>query len=164
MRHRQLTRIVYRIMKAVVSRPRMLAVACWTGADYRSVRASVGGDVVEHGAVVVAVFWLRRQPRWLHLSPWACRDAQQLLDGGSPTGRRASSLATVLHEAIHACGLEDEAQVNCYAVQLVPAAARLMGLSPARADYLGLLALNYTRRTAPPGCWNALACRDGGEW
>ncbi len=162
-KHRALTRVVYATMRKVVQRPRMLAVACWTASDYRSVRASVGGDLVEHGAVVVA-FWLRRQPRWIHLSPWACKDAQRLLDRGAPTGRRASSLATVLHEAIHAYGLEDEAQVNCYAVQLVPVAARVMGLAPARADYLRRLALNYTRRTAPPGYWDSFACRDGGEW
>ena len=73
-KHRPLTQIVYKTMKTVAPQPRMLAVACWARDDYRSVRASVGGDVVEHGAVVMA-FWLRRQPRWLHLSPWACKDA-----------------------------------------------------------------------------------------
>jgi hypothetical protein len=47
----------------------------------------------------------------------------------------------------------------------VPRFARnIRGMSPAAANYLGTLARNYTRRTAPPGYWNAMNCTDGGRW
>ena len=36
---------------------------------------------------------------------------------------------TVIHESLHGYGLTNEAQVNCYAVQLVPAVARNLGLA-----------------------------------
>jgi hypothetical protein len=37
-----------------------------------------------------------------------------------------------------------------------------MGLTRARADYLGTLAVSTTRRGAPPGYWSGGRCRDGG--
>lgn len=64
----------------------------------------------------------------------------------------------------HAYGVRNEAQTNCYAVQFVPEAARNMGMTADQARYVGKLALNYTRRTAPPAYWDASRCRDGGTW
>ena len=158
----RLTRIVYGTMRRFV-RPRVLAVACWTEADYEAVAGSAGFSV-DRGQSVVNGFWLRRQPRWLHLAPWICEGVQQLFDSRQPTGRRALSLTTALHEALHAYGIRDEAMTNCFAVQLAPHAARKGGLSPSAASYLRKLALTATRRSAPPAYWNPALCRDGGEW
>jgi hypothetical protein len=155
----RLTQLVYKTLKAVARTPRLLAVACWTNDDFDVISGgSVNGDNIK------LAFWIRRQPRWLHISGRACRDFQQLLDTQSPTGRRASSVVTALHEATHAYGIEREAQANCYAVQLVPLAGRNLGMTQAQADYLGKLALNYTRRTAPKDYWDTANCRSSGKW
>jgi hypothetical protein len=144
-----------------VSRPRLLAVACWSEGDWLAV---YGGEVPRHGEVVTLGFWLSKQPRWLHLSAYTCTETQRLLDTGLPSGRRAAALSTVLHEAVHAHGIRDEAQTNCYAVQLVSVAAEKLRLTASRAAYLGNLARRYVRARAPAHYWNRERCRDGGPW
>jgi hypothetical protein len=109
-------------------------------------------------------FWLGRQPRWLHLAPGICTDVQALLTTRRANARRGAALSTVIHETLHAYGVRNEAQTNCFAVQLVPVFAWNHGLAVRQADYLGTLARNYTRRYAPTGYWNASRCRDGGAW
>jgi hypothetical protein len=103
-------------------------------------------------------------PRWLHLAPGVCTDVQALLSSHKPNARRAGALNTVIHETLHAYGVRNEAQTNCWAVQLVPYFGLNMGMSVARSDYLGTLARNYVRAHAPRGYWNAARCRDGGAW
>jgi len=155
----RLMELVYATFKNVVRKPGVLAVACWTDDDFEAVSGgSVNGDTVK------IAFWAPRQPRWLHISGHACADFQQLLDTRVPTGRRASSVVTALHEGLHAYGIRNEAQANCYAVQLVPLAGRNLGMTQAKAAYLGSLALNYTRSTAAAGYWDAAQCRAGGKW
>jgi hypothetical protein len=161
-KHTALTRVAYAVMKAL-GRPRTLAVACWTDDDWLSVLESED-DEPTHGDTTLRGFWKLLQPRWLHLAPGVCDDAQSLLDTGVPTGRRASALATLLHETLHAHGLRAEALTNCYAVQLVPLAGRKLGLDSRRAGYLGRLAARYVRSHAPAGYWSAASCRDGGRW
>ena len=161
-KHTGLTSLVYRTMKRLGS-PRTLAIACWSGGDWPSVLAAEG-DEPTHGDSILLGFWKPSQPRWLHLAPRTCDGVQPLLDDGAPTGRRAGALVTVLHEALHAYGVRNEARTNCYAVQLVPVAGWGLGMSDARADYLGTLALRYVRSRAPSGYWNAARCRDGGAW
>jgi hypothetical protein len=160
-KHTQLSQLVYKTMKLVTRTPRLLAIACWTEDDFASV---LGGVRTDRGRAVTLAFWNSGQPRWLHLSESACLNFEELLYQPRLTGRRAYSLVTVLHEAAHAYGIVSEAQANCYAVQLVPDAVNELGFAPSQAIHLGKLALNYTRRTAPPGYWNATRCRDGGAW
>ena len=161
-KHARLTDVVYETMKAF-GRPRVLAIGCWTEPDFEAVARSADFDVHD-GDTSVAGFWLGRQPRWLHLAPQVCGWIQELLDTRRPSARRAFGLTVALHETLHAYGIRNEAQTNCYAVQLVPFAARRAGLSAGSADYLRTLAINSTRRTAPPGYWNGNRCRDGGPW
>jgi hypothetical protein len=146
-----------------LGRPRLLAVACWAEEDWRSV-LEAEGDEPAHGGTTLRGFWKPLQPRWLHLAPAVCDDAQSLLDTGTPSGRRAAAISTLLHETLHAHGLSNEAQVNCYAVQLVPSAGRRLGLDRARADHLGRLAVRHVRAHAPAGYWRSAHCRDGGRW
>jgi hypothetical protein len=160
-KHTVLTRLVYRTMKRL-GLPRQLAFACWNRADWVSV-VQADGMEPEAGSELLG-FWLGRQPRWLHLAPGICSDVQSLLTTKRPNARRGAALGTVIHETLHAYGVRNEAQTNCFAVQLVPVFAWNLGLSVARADYLGTLARNYTRRYAPAGYWNRTRCRDGGPW
>ncbi len=161
-KHQRLTDVVYKTMKEVAV-PRTLAIGCWTEPDFDAVARSAD-FVVHDDDTFIAGFWLGKQPRWLHLAPDVCTSIQGLLDTRQPTGRRAFGLTVALHETLHAYGFDNEAQTNCYAVQLVPFAARHIGLGPRRVDQLGRLAVNVTRNTAPPAYWNHNRCRDGGEW
>ncbi|HET9665876.1 MAG TPA: hypothetical protein VFP09_03945, partial [Desertimonas sp.] len=74
------------------------------------------------------------------------------------------ALSVVIHETLHAYNVYNEAQTNCWAVQLVPYFGLSLGMTRARAEYLGTLARNYVRGHAPRGYWNSARCRDGGAW
>ena len=161
-KHTTLTKLVYRTMKEL-GLPRQLAFACWNSSDWLAVLAAEG-DEPTRGSSTLLGFWLGRQPRWLHLAPRVCTDVQGLLSSKQPNARRAGALSTVIHETLHAYGVRNEAQTNCFAVQLVPIFGLNLGLSRSRAGYLGTLARNYVRKYAPPGYWNSTNCRDGGSW
>ena len=161
-KHSRLTQMLYRTLKGI-GVPRVLAVACWNPADYAAVAASAKVSTGDEDSETVG-FWLSRQPRWLHLSPFACGQIEALYATRQPTGTRAFALTTMLHETLHAYGFRSEAQTNCFAVQLVPVAALEMGFTPPKARYLGQLAVRKTRSTAPRGYWDATRCRDGGAW
>ena len=161
-KHQRLTHVIHETMK-VLDLHKVLAIGCWTEADFESVARSA--DFVVHDEdTSVAGFWLGRQPRWLHLAPYVCTWVQGLFDTKQPTAKRAFGLTVALHEAIHAYGIANEALTNCFAVQLAPVAARYAGLGAKQAEVLGKLSITVTRRTAPPGYWNAEHCRDGGKW
>jgi hypothetical protein len=157
-----LSDLVYKTLE-LFHMPKMLAVACWDQPDWSSVMSNRGMTTAS-GSTVIEGFWEPQQPRWLHLSPQICQTVQGLLDDKRPSATRAYALTTVIHESLHAHGVSNEAQTNCYAVQLVPDFGLQLGMTAARADYLGKLAVHYTRRTAPGGYWNALNCTDGGKW
>jgi hypothetical protein len=70
----------------------------------------------------------------------------------------------VVHESLHAHRISNEAETNCYAVQLAPLFGRNLGMSVSRSSYLGTLARRYVRGHAPSGYWNYGKCRDGGTW
>lgn len=161
-KHITLTRLVYKTMKQLGA-PRALAFACWNRSDWLSVLAAEG-DTPTHGSSTLLGFWLGAQPRWLHLAPDVCTDVQALLSTRLANARRAGALAVVIHETLHAYGIRNEAQTNCFAIQLVPYFGLNLGMSHARAEYLGTLARNYVRGHAPPGYWNSAQCRDGGAW
>ena len=120
-KHTKLTQLVYKTMKEF-GLPRSLAFACWNRADWLSVLEAEGNAPVD-SAVRLLGFWAGRQPRWLHLAPDVCTDVQALLSTRLPNARRAGALSTVIHETMHAYGVRNEAQANCFAVQLVPTSA-----------------------------------------
>ncbi len=161
-KHTTLTKLVYKTMKRF-GLPRSLAFACWNRADWLSVLAAEGAEPTSGGASIHG-FWHSSQPRWLHLAPGVCTDIQGLLSSRKPNARRAGALTTVIHETLHAYGVHNEAQTNCWAVQLVPYFGINHGMTEARSTYMGTLARNYIRARAPAGYWNGARCRDGGAW
>jgi hypothetical protein len=162
-KHTVLTGLIYKALK-VVAHPRTLAVACWTEDDYQDVADSAGIGQVRENGVETSGFWLARQPRWLHLAPWVCGRVQRFLNARQGNASNARALSSALHEAIHAYGIKNEAQTNCYAVQLVPLFARSAGATNIHALYLGRLALTATRQYAIGGYWDQTRCRDGAKW
>jgi len=99
-------------------------------------------------------------PRSVRLNAYLHRraGAHQQQEGERPPRRRA------LHEAFHAHGIKNEAQTNCYAVQLTPLFRSNIGLNTNRSACLGALARRYVRFHAPAEHWNAAKCRDHGPW
>ena len=73
-------------------------------------------------------------------------------------------LSVIVHEMLHALGLRNEAQTNCYAVQLVYPYAKELRFTNRTASRLERLALRYVRAQAPRGYWSSVRCRDGGKW
>jgi hypothetical protein len=142
----------------------VLAVACWSSDDWGPVLSSADVGLPHAGGRSLLGFWLVRQPRWLHVSPQVCRDAQAFIDSKKANGRRAGALSSIIHEAMHSIGIPDEAKANCYAVQLVPVFVKNLGMSAHDSRNLGRLALLYVRRHAPPGYWDHYHCRDLGGW
>jgi hypothetical protein len=141
---------------------KQLQVACWSKQDWRSVIEDLGGTT--SGPTVLLGFWLSRQPRFLHLSPTSCQNLQALIATRRGNGPRAEASVVALHETAHMYGVRNEAQANCYAVQLVYYFARQLRVPPRQALDLERLAARRTRITAPRGYWNPESCRDGGRW
>lgn len=144
----------------------------------RPVSLALAGLVVFFGAVLAARHDGRTRSIGITRSPDAivagllrrypgCDVVGLTVSGGRAfsSSRRAhgAAVATAVGQ-LGAYGIGNEAQPNCFAVRLVPVAARFVGLSPASGERLRRLALEVTRRTAPPGYWNASRCRDGGPW
>jgi len=141
--------------------PRVVAVACWSRADWSSVLESVGNDSRDR----IDGFWLRAQPRWLHLSPKQCTDVQGLMSDRQPNGQRAYALSTVLHERIHAQGVFSEAQAECYANQLVYEFARELNFVYTKALRLMQLAVRKSNAAFSGTKYrDPVRCRDEGAW
>jgi hypothetical protein len=161
-RHAGLASAIYETMK-VAGVGRQLQVACWSKTDWPSVVASMGGTISTKRTVLVG-FWHPRQPRFLHLSPKACADVQALIATRKSNGQRAAAAAVALHETAHMYGVRNEAQANCYGVQLVYYLARELRFLRSAALRLERLAVRKIRSSAPRGYWDRARCRDGGEW
>jgi len=142
--------------------PRVVSVACWSKTDWTPVLKSAGG--LGEPGTVTAGFFRRDQPRWLHIAPKQCADVQALISTRAINGQRAYALATVLHERVHAQGVSNEAQTNCYGVQLVFEFARELNFVLTKALRLEQLAVRKSRAVAPRGYWDPARCRDGGAW
>jgi len=152
---------LYATMKKLGS-PKVVPVACWSRYDWPSVVESAGFDSPPNQ---LNGFWLSFQPRWLHLAPKQCSDIQALIGTRLPNGQRAYALTTALHERIHADGFRNEAQTECYAIQLVYEFARELGFAYPRALRLVQLAGRKSRAVfAGTKYYDPIRCRDGGKW
>jgi hypothetical protein len=160
-RHAHAARKIYATMR-LLRLGKQLQVACWSQRDWRSVIEDLGGTT--SGAIVLLGFWLRGQPRFLHLSPTTCKNLQALISTRRGNGPRAEASVVALHETAHMYGVRNEAEANCYAVQLVYYFARQLRVSPRQAQLLEQQAVRRTRATAPRGYWSSESCRDGGRW
>jgi hypothetical protein len=160
-RHTRAARTIYSTMK-LLRLGKQLQVACWSRRDWRSVIEDLGGTT--SGPTVLLGFWLPGQPRFLHLSPPTCENLQALMSTRRANAPRAQASVVALHETAHMYGIRNEAEANCYAVQLVYYFARRLNVSPRGALLLEQQAVRRTRATAPRGYWNTENCRDGGAW
>lgn len=160
-KHVGLTRVVHETMRSMFP-AKTLAVACWADAEFADLLASMGRTAIGN-MIEIDGIWFELQPRWLHLAGRTCASVERVLRG-SRSGLDAFGLSIVVHEALHANGIDDEAMTQCYAVQLVPLAARSLGLAEGAAAALGRSALSFSRRSVPEDYWDARRCKDGEAW
>ena len=155
----RLSKAAYALSKFVGS-PKTVAVACWGTADWEN----ISGDNPESGYTILG-FWASAMPHWLQLSPGICHTMETLLYKRPefPNRYTANAVDTLTHEMIHALGVRNEAETECFAMQLSWVTAESLGV-PAKYSYsLSRLTLaNYGFH--PPQYINRSACRDRGAW
>jgi len=101
----------------------------------------------------------------IDLSPSVCRTLARVRRGHASLREEAGAISVLAHESQHmvgADGIEDEAKTECYGMQRLAHAARLLGVSPAAAKRLPVV---YFRVGYPelPASYRTKECRDGGK-
>jgi hypothetical protein len=158
-KHTRLSRAAYSLSK-ILGSPKSIAVACWNPTDW----ANVSGVNPESGYTVLG-FFLPAMPHWVHLSPGICNTFETLLYHRPRFANiyTANAVDTLTHEMIHALGFRNEAQTECYAMQLSFVTGISMGLPAIYAENLDRLSLrNYFAH--PRAYIDTGRCREGGQW
>jgi hypothetical protein len=108
---------------------------CWSPRDWRGLNAeTVAFDPEFHAADTVA--WARIEGREINFSPTVCRAFEELLASSSADLEADAAywgdvVDVVAHEAEHTRGLGDEAETECYAIQMIPKTTAAFGFSAA---------------------------------
>lgn len=140
--------------------PKTLAVACWNGTDWPGISGDPGDAYYS-----TLGFYNPTMPHWVDLSPTVCRGIETLLYHRPLHANRivADAVDTVTHEMIHAIGIRDEAQTECYAMQVSLLMALRLGVPLKYSQQLARLTLsNYFLH--PPQYIDTIRCREGGVW
>jgi len=155
----RLSKAAYGLSK-LIGVPKSVAVACWGTADWEG----ISGDNPENFYSVLG-FYTPAMPHWLELSPRICNAMETLLYKRPRYANRftANAVDTLTHEMIHALGVRDEAETECFAMQLSWVSAENLGVPESYAFSLSRLTLaNYPYH--PPSYVNRAACREDGAW
>jgi hypothetical protein len=106
-------------------------------------------------------------PRVINLHPTVCAQLAKITRPYvSVRGREADAFAwsvqTLAHEAKHVAGFSSEVQAECYGMQSMRAAAKLLGRTPAEGRFL---AEHYWRRWYRwlDPAYRSAECRNGGR-
>jgi hypothetical protein len=148
-----------RVASTLASRP--VQVRCWSKADWAAVfdewRAFTADD---HGAIGFVASFDRGR---LSLAPDICARLATFAYGGArPEGfETAQAVETLAHETEHLVSPGTEAETECYGMQDIRKAARLLGADRTQADKLArVFWLDvYPRK---PKNYKTPRCRDGG--
>jgi len=155
----RLSEAAYGLSK-VIGAPKSIAVACWSEADWEN----ISGENPESGYTILG-FHLWAMPHWVDLSPGICRTFETLLYHRPRYANvvTANALDTLTHEMIHALGIHNEAETECFAMQLSFVTGVQLGLPLSYAENLDRLSLrNYFSH--PPNYVDTKDCREGGAW
>jgi hypothetical protein len=107
-------------------------------------------------------------PRMIHLSPEVCAQLSviaadlPLLAGEHSPDALAWSVAALGHEAQHVAGIRDEVQAECYGMQSIARAARLLGRTPREGQYLATVYWKHWYVWLTPS-YRSRECRNGGR-
>ena len=106
--------------------------------------------------------------RAIELSPQVCTGLTMLADehyaigSGAWADALAWSLAALAHEAQHASGVWNEARADCYGMQSIPIAARVLGRTAAEGRYLATVYWKHWHVWHGPR-YHSRECRNGGR-
>src|SRR3954452_48619 len=106
---------------------------CWSFSDWASLNDEV--DALYHHGTERAAGYANIGAGSIELDPWTCSTLALLQVRALDNDYRTYALAfaetvdTLAHESTHARGVDGEAETECYAIQLVPQTAALLGLS-----------------------------------
>ena len=141
--------------------PKTLAVACWNATDWRGVSGDDGSDPYYS----ILGFYRPSMPHWIHLSPTVCHGIETLLYHRPqyPSTILANAVDTVTHEMTHAIGYVDEAQTECYAMQISIVMAYMLGVPRKYSNQLARLTLG-SYFLHPPQYVDTVRCREDGTW
>ncbi len=156
----RLSRAAYGLSKAL-GHPKAIAVACWGESDW----ANISGQNPESAYTILGFHLFGSMPHWVDLSPGICHTFETLLYHRPKFANvvTANALDTLTHEMIHALGIRNEAQTECFAMQLSFVTGVKLGLPLAYAENLDRLSLqNYSSH--PPAYVDRERCREGGAW
>ena len=157
-RDTRLSAAAYTLSK-LIGQPKTVDVACWDSADW----AGIAGDTDSVYSTVG--FWAPSMPHWVNLSPGICGAMERLLTKRPlyPNVYTAAAVETLTHELMHAIGIKDEAQAECYGMQLSAYMAEELRVPAGYAMSLARLNLdNYKLR--PPNYIDLSRCRENGAW
>jgi hypothetical protein len=137
---------------------------CWSFGDWASLNAEVNA-LYHHGTERAAGF-ANIGADSIELDPYTCTTLALLQARALDNDYRqyalsfAESVDTLAHEATHARGIDNEAETECYAIQLVPQTSALLDLPPK----IGRLFANAMWHAYPhePKGYATTRCRDGG--
>jgi hypothetical protein len=108
------------------------------------------------------------RPTSVLISPEICTQLTTLAESHTPVWRDdwpdalARSVASLAHEAAHVSGIRDEAKADCYGLQWIGRAARMLGRTRAEGAYLATLYLKHWRPWHPPAYLSG-ECRNRGK-
>lgn len=140
---------------------------CWDFSDWSSLDDEVGA-LYHKGAEFHAAGFADIGADSIELDPWTCTTLALLQAKAYANHYREEARAfgfyvdVLAHEATHARGVSNEAETECYAIQLVPETTVMLGLSPK----LGRLFADAQWRAygqEPPG-YATPKCRNGGPY
>lgn len=141
---------------------------CWSGRDWHHLTAETDAIAAtkRYGRPDVSGF-AQVGGSTVNLSPVVCSYLDQIALGGfeaisgPPTELYAGwSLDTLAHESEHARGSRNEARTECYAIQMIPTVARVLGLTPRQGRILTEDVWRQYPHEAPG--YSTPACRNGG--
>jgi hypothetical protein len=157
--------LLNRAARAVAGKP--VTARCWSPYDWPHLLAETNAIDDRHAPKSVDILgFANLGGDAVDLSTEVCYYLQLIELGGyaAVNGRAtpfaASALATLAHEAEHAHGVADEADTECYALQMIPTVARVLGLT--RRE--GRIFADAAWRAYPqePRHYRTSACRNGG--
>jgi hypothetical protein len=112
--------------------------------------------------------YTRLSPRSIHLSPEVCAQLTRLRDRRASIAADASpdalawSVGALAHEAQHVAGIFSEIEAECYGMQSIARAARLLGRTAREARYLATLYWKHWYFWVSREYWSR-ECRNGGR-
>jgi hypothetical protein len=135
------------------------SVFCWNESDWSQLAPS-SKKTIAYGYVEF------RSPHQINLSPDVCKVLDRVRyhhQRPSITPAVVFGLITFTHETIHTMGITNEATTQCYAMQYVWRAARLLGAGAPYGQRIAEAAWRLYNPQVLPAAYLSRECHDGGK-